>query len=136
MSEALQERFKDSVVLMEAGATIADGQVQNTSGIVPFDHRLLILHDETKKQTAGGVWLPEQEVDKQKYAQTKATVIALGHMCWAEAKYDAQQWGVNATFPEVGDRVLVGRYTGDTHKGVDEKEYTIINDSDVIAFLS
>lgn len=108
----------------------------NTSGIVPLDHRLLVLHDVVSDKFEGTSLIrPDAERDKQKYAQTKATVIACGDMCWAEAKHDARQFGVNASFPEPGDRVLVGRYTGDTHKGADGKEYTVLNDSDVIAFI-
>lgn len=107
----------------------------NTSGIVPLDHRLLILPDPVEEKTKGGIILPDQETSKQKYAQTKATVVALGDMCWAEARYDAARFEVDATFPDVGDRVLVGRYTGDTHKGADGKDYTVLNDTDIIAFL-
>lgn len=108
----------------------------NTSGIVPLDHRLLVLHDVVSDKFEGTSLLrPDAERDKQKYAQTKATVIACGDMCWAEAKHDARQFGINAAFPEPGDRVLVGRYTGDQHKGTDGKEYTVLNDTDIIAFL-
>jgi co-chaperonin GroES (HSP10) len=113
-----------------------DAKPLNTSGIVPLDHRLLVLHDPISDTFEGTSLLrPDQERDKQKYAQTKATVIALGDMCWAEAKYDARRFGVEATFPEAGNRVLVGRYTGDTHKGADGKDYTVLNDEDVIAFI-
>ena len=106
----------------------------NTSGIIPLDHRLLVLHDPVDEKI-GSIIIPDMERDKKKYAQTKATVIALGDMCWAEARYDAERFGVNAAFPEAGNRVLVGRYTGDTHKGADGKDYTVINDVDVIAFI-
>ncbi len=135
MTADLREKFKDSLILMDGGLTIANGKVVNTSGIVPFDKRCLVLHDPVEEKTAGGIILPDQERDKQKYAMTRATVIALGDMAFAEAKYDAKQFGMNASFPEAGDRVLVGRYTGDTHKGNDGKDYTVINDTDIIGFI-
>lgn len=125
----------ETVAFAEAARRRLDGAPLNTSGIVPLDHRLLVLHDAIEEKTKGGIFLPDVDRDKQKYAQTKATVIACGDMCWAEAKHDARQFGINAAFPEPGDRVLVGRYTGDQHKGTDGKEYTVLNDSDVIAFL-
>lgn len=106
----------------------------NTSGIIPLDHRLLVLHDPIEEKV-GSIIIPDMERDKQKYAQTKATVIACGDMCWAEAKHDARQFGIDATFPEPGARVLVGRYTGDTHKGADGRDYTVLNDEDVIALI-
>lgn len=124
-----------SVTEVIAEAEVDRKSKLNTSGILPLDHRLLVLHDTVEEKTKGGIFLPDQETSKQKHAQTKATVIALGDMCWAEARHDARQFGVNATFPEPGDRVLVGRYTGDQHKGRDGKEYTVLNDTDIIAFL-
>lgn len=120
----------------------ADGTIRrfvgalNASGIVPFDHRVLLLHDTISDKFEGTSLLrPDQEKDKQKHAQTKATVIAMGDLAWAEAKYDADRFGLKASFPEVGSRVLVGRYAGNTYKGADGKEYTVVNDEDVIAFL-
>lgn len=108
----------------------------NTSGIIPFDKRVLVLHDPVETKTAGGIIIPIEKSDKDKYAQTRATVIAVGDAAWAEAKYDAQQFGIAASFPSPGDRVLVGRYTGDTHKGADGTDYVVLNDTDIIAFLA
>lgn len=135
MSTQLMEQLRDSVALLNEGA-VTPGKPLNTSGIVPLDHRLLILPDPVSETFEGTSLIrPDKERDKQKYAQTKATVIALGDMCWAEARYDAARFEVDATFPDIGDRVLVGRYTGDTHKGADGKDYTVLNDTDIIAFL-
>lgn len=108
----------------------------NTSGIIPLDHRVLVLHDPVEERTAGGIILPDSERDKQKHATTNATVIACGALAWSEAKHDARQFGIAAQFPEPGSRVKVGRYTGDQHKGADGAEYTILNDTDVIALLT
>ena len=136
MTEQL-EQLRDSVAMLSEGTVqITPGEAVNTSGIIPFDKRLLVLHDAISDKFAGtSLHVPPSVKDKEKHAQTKATVIAVGHMCWAEAKYDAQQWGLSASFPDVGDRVLVGRYSGDQHKGSDGKEYTVLNDGDVIAFI-
>lgn len=132
----LREQLRDSVAMLSNGVmTLDTGQPVNTSGIVPFDKRVLVLHDKVEEKTKGGIILPDAEVDKKKYAQTTATVIAVGAMAFAEPKYDAQQWGVEATFPEPGDRVLVGRYSGDVHKGADGVDYVILNDSDILAFI-
>lgn len=134
MTELL-EKLRDSVAMLSEGTVqITPGKVVNTSGIIPFDKRCLVLHDVVEEKV-GSLYLPPSEVDKKKYAQTTATVIAVGAMAFGEAKYDARQFEVDASFPEPGDRVLVGRYTGDVHKGADGKEYVILNDVDIIAFL-
>lgn len=88
-----------------------------------------------EEKTAGGIYLPDSERDKQKHATTTATVIAVGGLAWCEAKHDAKVYGIEEEFPEAGSRVLVGRYTGDNHKGTDGIEYTILNDTDIIALL-
>lgn len=107
----------------------------NSSGIIPLDHRVLVLRDTVEEKTAGGIYLPDSEREKQGFATTNATVIAVGALAWAEAKHDAHQFNIDARFPQAGDRVKVGRYTGDQHKGDDGVEYTILNDSDVIGLL-
>jgi co-chaperonin GroES (HSP10) len=132
----LKEKLRDSVVLFDKGlAHVGDPPtILNTSGIAPFDKRVLVLHDKVEEKV-GSILLPPSEVDKKKYAQTTATVVAVGAMAFAEPRYDAQQWGVEAQFPEPGDRVLVGRYSGDVHKGADGTDYVLLNDSDILAFI-
>lgn len=107
----------------------------NPSGIYPLDHRVLILPDKVEEVTKGGIIIPSSETDKQKFAMTNAVVIAVGALAWSEAKHDAVSFGIDAKFPEPGTRVKVGKYTGDVHKGIDGEEYTIINDTDVVALL-
>ncbi len=133
----LIDDLKDSVAMLNEGVvTITPNKMLNTSGITPFDHRLLVKHDPISDTFEGTSLIrPDAERDKQKYAQTRATVIAVGDMCWAEARYDAERFGLSTNFPKAGDRVLVGRYTGDTHKGRDGEDYVVLNDRDVIAFL-
>lgn len=97
----------------------------NASGIVPFDTRVVILPDKVEEKTAGGIILPGQAVDKEKYAQTKATLVAVGGNAFAD-------WGA-VDKPEVGSRVIVGRYVGNTHKGADGEDYTVCNDEDILA---
>lgn len=111
-----------------------NGTPLNTSGIIPFDKRVLVLHDPVETKI-GSIILTDDAVDKKKYAQTTATVIAVGDLCWGEARVDSRNWGIPASFPQAGDRVLVGRYTGDVHKGDDGVDYVILNDGDIIAFL-
>lgn len=107
----------------------------NASGLDPIDKRVLVQKDAAQEKTAGGIILPDSERDKKKFAMTKATVIAVGALAWAEAKHDSQQFGLGFVAPAPGDRVQIGRYTGDNITGADGQEYTIINDTDVIGRL-
>lgn len=100
----------------------------NTSGFTPFDTRVVILPDPVEAKV-GSIIMPDQVVEKDKWAQTKATVIAVG----ANAFLD---WGEAAPKPEAGDRVIAGKYVGATHKGADDKLYTVCNDTDILAAWS
>lgn len=104
--------------------------MKNDSGIIPMDLRVLVFPDppETK---IGSIIIPDSKVDQDKYAQQKATVVAVGENAWEEAA------ARSAAFvkPSPADRVLIGRYSGNRIKGADGQEYVIMNDEDIIARL-
>jgi chaperonin GroES len=106
----------------------------NTSGLDPLDNRVLVRKDPAEEKV-GSIILPDSERDKKKFAMTRATVIAVGALAWAEAKHDSKQFGLGFVAPIPGDRVQIGKYTGDNITGADGQEYTIINDTDVIGRL-
>lgn len=106
----------------------------NGSGVDPLDHRVIILPDKAPEKV-GSLFLPPSERDKQKYAMQTATVVAVGSMAWAEARHDAERFGMSFRAPEPGDRVRVGKYAGDSFDGADGQTYTLLNDEDVIGFL-
>lgn len=99
----------------------------NPSGFVPLDLRVVVLPDPVEERSAGGIIMPDQIKDQRKWAQTKATLIAVGDNAFRE-------WG-SAAKPKAGDRVIVAQYAGRTHKGADGKDYTVCNDEDILALL-
>jgi co-chaperonin GroES (HSP10) len=99
---------------------------RNTSGFIPYDTRLIVLPDKVEDTFANSSLLrPDQDKEKQKYAQTRGTLIAVGENAFAD-------WG-SAAKPKAGDRVVYGRYAGNQHVGADGKEYTVCNDEDILA---
>lgn len=101
--------------------------MQNTSGIRPVDMRVLVKPDPVEQKTAGGLWKPEQAMDKEKYSGTKATLVAAGDNAFKE-------WGA-VTKPTAGDRVHFAQYTGARLKGEDGEDYVIMNDADLTAIV-
>ncbi len=98
----------------------------NTSGFTPFDTRIIVLPDAITDRFEGSSLIrPDALSDKEKYAQTRGTLVAVGENAFAD-------WGAVAK-PKAGDRVVYGRYAGNQHKGADGQEYTICNDVDVLA---
>ena len=101
--------------------------MQNTSGIHPKGHRVLILPDPVEEVTQSGIILSVGENrDRERLAQLKGTIVELGNTAWSD---QPSPWG------KVGDHVIFGKYSGLIYQGSDDKEYRIINDLDVVALV-
>jgi co-chaperonin GroES (HSP10) len=102
----------------------------NTSGIHPLDNRVLVLPDPVSEKI-GSIIIPDAEKERNKFAQMKATLIAIGANAWSEARRES------AVFvpPVPGDRILISKYGGILLTGDDGKDYRILNDEDVTALL-
>lgn len=99
----------------------------NSSGITPVDMRVLVKPDPVEEKTAGGIILTDTAVDRQKYAGTRATLIAAGPNAFRE-------WGDgNAVKP--GLRIHFAQYSGARIKGEDGEDYVIMNDADVTSII-
>ena len=104
--------------------------IENTSGFVPLDVRVLVLPDPVEEKTAGGILLPDQHKEREKFATQKGTLVAAGANAWAEA-------GAGAGFiaPSPGTRVLIAKYGGVVIRGEDGEDYRIMNDEDIIGIM-
>lgn len=102
--------------------------MENRSGLVPVDLRILVKPDPVEEVTSGGIIRPDVVKDKQKYAATKATLIAVGDNAFKE-------WGAGARRPNPGDRVIFAQYTGAREKGADGEDYCVMNDADLLAVV-
>jgi len=101
--------------------------MQNTSGIHPKGHRVLILPDPVEEVSKNGIILSVGENrDRERLAQLKGTIVELGNTAWLD---QPSPWA------NEGDHVIFGKYSGLIYQGADEKEYRIINDLDVVALV-
>jgi co-chaperonin GroES (HSP10) len=101
--------------------------MQNTSGIHPKGHRVLILPDPVEEVTQSGIILSVGENrDRERLAQLKGTIVELGNTAWLD---QPSPWA------NEGDHVIFGKYSGLIYQGDDDKEYRIINDLDVVAIV-
>lgn len=103
----------------------------NGSGWAPFDKRILVLPDPTPEKI-GSFFLPDSVKDQNKFAMQTGTLVAVGQMAWAEAKYDAHRFGLDVKFPRPGDRVRIGKYAGARIDGDDGRDYLMMNDEDIL----
>lgn len=98
----------------------------NPSGMQPVEYKILIEPEEVEQKSAGGIVLAQATTDKEKMAQVKGKLIAVGGNAfedWQEPK------------PKIGDSVWFAKYAGYTVKGIDAKEYRLANDKDISAVL-
>lgn len=102
-------------------------QETNKSGFRAVGHRVLMLTDTVEETTVSGIVLPKKAVKAEQDLSVVATVIEIGCDAWSDKSTD---------FCAVGDRVLIGQYTGKFHESpVDGKIYRFVNDLDIISPL-
>ena len=90
----------------------------------PLEDRVVVEPKEAEDKTASGIILPDTAQEKPQ----EATVVAMG-----PGKASDSGTIVKMTV-KVGDKVLYGKYSG-TEVTVDEKEYLIMRESDILAIL-
>jgi len=101
---------------------------RNVSGITPLDLKILIKPDPVEEVSKGGIIMAPTATERAKFAQTKATVVAIGCNAFRD-------WGAQAAKPSAGSRVIIGQYSGARTKGVDGEEYVVCEDKDVLAII-
>jgi len=87
--------------------------------IKPLADRVLIEPTEAEAKTSGGIFIPDSAQEKPQ----KGKVIAIGPGT-KDVKMEVK----------VGETVLYGKYSG-TEINVDNKDYLIMRQSDIIAIL-
>jgi co-chaperonin GroES (HSP10) len=114
--------------IRETGWRANKGPVDsNKSGFRACGHRLLLLGAQKEEVSSGGILLVKSHQDKEQQHQVWAEVVEIGHDAWSDKSTD---------FCDVGDKVLVGQYTGKFHDSpVDGKTYRFVQDLDVITPL-
>ena len=92
--------------------------------IQPLWDRLVIEVLEAKEKTKGGIVLPDTA--KEKPQEGKVVAAGKGRI--------ADDGKVIPLGVKVGDKVLYGKYSG-TEVNIDEKEYLIVKEEDVLAVV-
>jgi chaperonin GroES len=125
---AIQGSAAELVVATDKVRRLQAAETINTSGIHPVDLRVLVKPDPVEEVTKGGIIIADATKDKQKFAGTKATLIAVGCNAFLE-------WGQGARKPQPGDRVHYAQYSGSWIKGDDGADYVILNDKDLTSIV-
>ena len=93
--------------------------------IRPLSDRIVIKRLDQESKTKGGIIIPDTAKEKP----LEALVVAVGNGKMLK------NGKVRALDVKAGDRVLIGKYSGNEVK-LDGVEHVIINEDDVLAVLS
>ncbi len=93
--------------------------------IKPLGSRIVVERTKATDITKGGIVLPDSAKEKPK----EGTVVAVGD---GKLLNNGERAAVQVS---KGDRVLFGSYAG-TDINVDDKEYIVLNEDDVLAILN
>ncbi len=92
--------------------------------IRPLHDRILVRREEEKEAKKGGIIIPDSAKEKPQ----EGTVIAVGN---GKVMEDGKKVSLDV---KAHDRILFGKYSGSEVK-IDEKEYLILREEDVLAIL-
>lgn len=101
----------------------------NTTGIIPTEFKVLILPDPVEEVTKGGIIVPINKAEADKYATIQGRIVAISHLAFSYAT--PEEWG--DAKPKPGDRVIFAKYAGVRHLAKDKQEYLLVNDKDIVA---
>lgn len=104
--------------------------MNNTSGITPTGHMILIKTDKVEEKTAGGIILPSAHLDRENASAQKGVIVARGPTAG-----DFIDWPEGFEYPAEGARVLVKKFAGVEVQGDDGADYRVCEDKDVLAIL-
>ena len=92
--------------------------------IRPLHDRILVKREEEKEVKKGGIIIPDTAKEKPQ----EGKVIAVGN---GKVNDEGKKVPLDV---KAGDKILFGKYTGSEVK-VDEEEYLIMKEEDVLAIL-
>lgn len=97
----------------------------------PSGWRILILPYRGKGKTEGGVYLPDQHVDREALATVCGYVVKVGPLAYK----DPDKFGDTGPWCKEGDWVIFGRYAGSRFK-IDGGEVRLLNDDEILATIN
>ena len=121
----------DYMVAQEKAKKAAEKKAVKDRVPQPTGWRVLVMPYQGRKQTDGGVYIPDETRDREAIATVVAYVIKLGPLAYQ----DPDKFGADSEpWCKEGDWVCIGRYAGSRFK-LDDGEVRIINDDEVIATI-
>ena len=103
---------------------------KNTSGLKVFGKHILVRMDECSANSAGGVVLPDEMIDRMTSASVTGVIYAVGPSAFAHYD-DGTRW--TSEKPKPGDRICIAKFSGEQQLGRDGGFYRAMDYGCVIA---
>lgn len=106
-------------------------------GVQPFGSRVIVQIRSAKSKTAGGIILPEDTQETERWNTQVAKVVAVGSLAFHN-RNTMQQWP-EGSWCEVGDFVRAPKYGGDkwsVEVGGKEVLFVMFNDLDLLGRIT
>ncbi len=97
--------------------------------LLPMEYNVIVELDPTEEQTAGGIFLTSQKVERNRLEDVEGTLIAVSPLA-----FGYEEWPKDAYQPRIGDRVLFARYAGILQERGD-KWFRVIKDREIVAVV-
>jgi co-chaperonin GroES (HSP10) len=99
----------------------------NESELDPVEYKVVVKPDEVEEITRGGIILPAQAADRERFAKIRGTLVACGGNAF-------EDW--RGRIPKIGDRICYAKYAGDRLFDENTKTwFQLINDKDITAII-
>ncbi len=107
--------------------------MMNKSGIEPMADNVVVAPKTVETKTAGGLIIPDDTKEREQFAQTEGTLIAVSPGAFG---YNYPEWPEGARKPAVGDRVVFSRYQATEIKGTDGADYWLMKDKSIAGVMA
>ena len=97
----------------------------------PTGWRILILPYQGRKQTQGGILIPEEVREKEAVGTVCGYVLKVGPLAYQ----DYNRFGTSGAWCKEKDWVIFGRYAGSRFK-IEGGEVRLLNDDEILARIS
>lgn len=101
----------------------------NNSGLRMVEYNVLVKPQEVEKKTKGGIWMPDDVVEKEEFGRMEGILLDVSPMAFKNSDWPSDLDGMK---PQVGQRVLFSRYGATEITGRDGGKYWIMKDTHIV----
>ena len=97
----------------------------------PVGWKVLVKPIEPKKETAGGILLPDSSIEAEEYLVAHGHIMAMGQLAYRD-RGTGEVW--KGTWPKTEDHVTFGKYAGQKLI-VDGEKLILLNDDEITSII-